>query len=154
MILSTAAVSSVPRAVPMPANAIATDRWLWKLLAFSAVLKLALVFAVRGHAPVLDEVAYLDLARGLVQTGEFEGTFRPPLYPAFMAAFLGSGLGTIGIIIAQVLISTQSSSFLDSFDPEEILADNFVLVVQPPDEPPPTPGLPLAIAEVIADHAR
>ncbi len=78
---------------------------LWTIVILSTLLKLALAVLLERQPPVLDEGAYLDLARGIVQTGAFEGTFRPPLYPAFIALFLTTGLGTVGVRLAQAVLS-------------------------------------------------
>jgi 4-amino-4-deoxy-L-arabinose transferase-like glycosyltransferase len=84
------------------------DRVLVVTLLLSLALKLGLAVLAERNAPVLDEGAYLELARGLAATGHYEGTFRPPLYPAFEAFFLWSGLGTIGIRLTQAILSTLS----------------------------------------------
>ena len=78
------------------------DRGLLWIAGVSFILKLGLAVFAERNAPVLDEGAYLTLAKNLAATGHFEGTFRPPLYPAFEALFLWSGLGTIGIRLTQV----------------------------------------------------
>ena len=85
-----------------------TDRALVVTVLISLALKLALAVLAERNAPVLDEGAYLTLARRLAETGQFEGTFRPPLYPAFQALFLAGGVGTLGIRIAQVILSSIS----------------------------------------------
>lgn len=87
---------------------LATDRVLWSILFLSTALKLLLAVVLDRQPAVLDEVAYLDLAKGITANGQFEGTFRPPFYPAFMSAFLSLGLGTLGIRIMQCLLSALS----------------------------------------------
>lgn len=82
------------------------DRFLIAILTGSFLIKLFLAIATSGNGPVLDEGAYLSLAQGLVDGRGFEGTFRPPFYPAFMAAHLALGAGTLGIRLSQVLLST------------------------------------------------
>jgi 4-amino-4-deoxy-L-arabinose transferase-like glycosyltransferase len=82
------------------------ERRLAWILVVSLVLKLGLAFFAERNDPVLDERAYLQIAQELAQTGRFEGTFRPPLYPAFEALLLAAGLGTLGIRIVQTLLST------------------------------------------------
>jgi hypothetical protein len=72
-------------------------------------LKLALALAVRHHAPILDEGAYLKLATQLAAGGGYEGTFRPPGYPAFLAFWLAIGAGTLGVRLAQVALSAWST---------------------------------------------
>lgn len=84
------------------------DRWLWALVVVTTAIKLVLAVVVDGQNAVLDEVAYLDLAQGIARTGAFEGTFRPPLYPAFMALFLALGGGTLAIRLSQVLLNALS----------------------------------------------
>lgn len=84
------------------------DRSLLMIVSVSLALKIVLAVLAEHNAPVLDEGAYLQLARALASTGHFEGTFRPPLYPAFEALFLWSGLGTLGIRLAQAILSTVS----------------------------------------------
>ena len=85
-----------------------SDRALLWIAGVSCGIKLLLAFVGERNAPILDEGAYLSLARNLAATGNFEGTFRPPLYPAFEALFLWGGLGTLGIRLAQVVLSTIS----------------------------------------------
>lgn len=84
-------------------------RALWAILGSSLLLKLVLAVMANGNAPVLDEVAYLGIAKTLVAEGRYETTFRPPLYPGFIAAFLALGLGTLGVRIAQALLGTVSA---------------------------------------------
>jgi 4-amino-4-deoxy-L-arabinose transferase-like glycosyltransferase len=95
-------------AQPSLVGQLRTDRTLLAITGLSFALKLVLGVLADRNAPVLDEGAYLALARGLVEGGSFEGTFRPPLYPAFEALFLGVGLGTLGIRLIQVVLSTLS----------------------------------------------
>lgn len=71
-------------------------------------LRLGLAVATDGSPAVLDETAYLRVARTLVAEGRFEGTFRPPLYPAFMAAIFAVGGGTLAIRVVQALLATAS----------------------------------------------
>ena len=97
---------------PVARPALRRDHVLWAMLGASLLLKLALAILVDGHQPVLDEVAYLGLARTLAGEGRFTGTFRPPLYPAFMALFLVTGLGTLGVRVAQALVSTVSAALV------------------------------------------
>lgn len=85
------------------------DRVFVAGLATSVVLKLGLALAVRQHAPILDEGAYLELATQLAAGGGYEGTFRPPGYPAFMALWLAAGAGTLGIRLVQVVLSAWST---------------------------------------------
>jgi 4-amino-4-deoxy-L-arabinose transferase-like glycosyltransferase len=85
-----------------------SDRTLLWITGISTAVKLLLALFAERNAPILDEGAYLSLARNLAASGHFQGTFRPPLYPAFEAIFLGSGLGTLGIRLAQVILSTAS----------------------------------------------
>lgn len=85
------------------------DRVFLAGLAGSVALKLALALAVRHHAPILDEGAYLKLATQLAAGGGYEGTFRPPGYPAFLAFWLAIGAGTLGIRLAQVALSAWST---------------------------------------------
>jgi hypothetical protein len=59
-----------------------TDRALLWVAGISCGIKLVLAVLAERNAPILDEGAYLSLARNLAATGRFEGTFRPPLYPA------------------------------------------------------------------------
>ncbi len=87
-------------------------RFLLLVLAASGLLKLVLAVAVRHHAPILDEGAYLELAQGLAAGRGYVGTFRPPGYPAFMAVFLSLGLGTLGVRLAQVALSLLSTVLL------------------------------------------
>ena len=84
------------------------DRGLLWIVGVSCGIKLLLALVAERNAPILDEGAYLSLARNLAATGHFEGTFRPPLYPMFEAVFLRGGLGTLGIRLAQVVLSTLS----------------------------------------------
>lgn len=85
------------------------DRLFLAGLAGSVTLKLALALAVRHHAPILDEGAYLKLATQLATGGGYEGTFRPPGYPAFLAFWLAIGAGTLGVRLAQVALSAWST---------------------------------------------
>ena len=85
-----------------------SDRTLFWIAGISFGLKLLFAFLAERNAPILDEGAYLSLARNLASTGHFQGTFRPPLYPALEALFLWSGLGTLGIRLAQAVLSTIS----------------------------------------------
>jgi 4-amino-4-deoxy-L-arabinose transferase-like glycosyltransferase len=85
------------------------DRTFVAGLALSVALKLVLALAVRQHAPILDEGAYLELATGLAEGRGYEGTFRPPGYPAFMAFWLAIGAGTLGVRLAQVALSAWST---------------------------------------------
>jgi 4-amino-4-deoxy-L-arabinose transferase-like glycosyltransferase len=85
-----------------------SDRALLWIAGVSCGIKLLFALVAERNAPILDEGAYLSLARSLAATGHFQGTFRPPLYPAFEALFLYGGLGTLGIRLAQVVLSTLS----------------------------------------------
>ena len=85
------------------------DRALLAVLAGSLLVRLVLALLADRNAPVLDEGAYLQLARGLATGGGYEGTFRPPLYPAFMAASLVLGAGTLGIRLAQAILGTVAT---------------------------------------------
>lgn len=85
------------------------DRVFLAGLAGSVVVKLILALAVRHHAPVLDENAYLQLATRLAEGAGFQGTFRPPGYPAFLAFWLALGAGTLGVRLAQVALSAWST---------------------------------------------
>lgn len=71
----------------------------------AAALRIALAFAADRSTPVLDETAYLRLAQTLAAQGRFDGTFRPPLYPAFMAAALRAGGSTLAIRLIQSLLA-------------------------------------------------
>lgn len=84
------------------------DRALLLVLAVSTALKLVLALVVRHDAAILDEGAYLELAQGLAGGQGFSGTFRPPGYPAFLAFFLWIGAGTLGVRLAQVVLSGLS----------------------------------------------
>ncbi|HEU4565471.1 MAG TPA: glycosyltransferase family 39 protein [Gemmatimonadaceae bacterium] len=84
-------------------------RALWAILGSSLILKLVLAVVANGNAAVLDEVAYLGIAKTIVAEGRYETTFRPPLYPGFIAAFLALGLGTLGVRVAQALLGTVSA---------------------------------------------
>lgn len=86
-----------------------TGRLLAPLLGAALALRVGLALVVDPAAPVLDERAYLDLARTLAAEGRFEGTFRPPLYPAFLALFLELGLGTLGARLAQAVLGTLAA---------------------------------------------
>ncbi|MFQ5745772.1 MAG: ArnT family glycosyltransferase [Gemmatimonadota bacterium] len=88
------------------------DRALWLILGGSLVLKLVLAAIEHGAAAVLDERAYLALARGLAEGRPYLDTFRPPLYPAFLAAMLAAGLGTAGVWAGQAILSTVSTVFI------------------------------------------
>lgn len=85
------------------------DRWFLGVLAGSVLLKLVLAFVVRHDAAILDEAAYLELAQGLAAGRGFDGTFRPPGYPAFLAIWLWLGAGTLGARLAQVGLSAVST---------------------------------------------
>jgi len=104
----TPANANAPAPANAPANVPVHAPVLWLILLLTAALKLLLALAVDAHAPVLDERAYLEIAERLAAEGRFTGTFRPPLYPAFMAFFLAVGWGTLGIRLAQVVLSTAS----------------------------------------------
>lgn len=84
------------------------DRVLIAILAASFLVRLFLALATSGNEPVVDEVAYLNLAQDIAEGRGFESTFRPPLYPLFMAAHLAAGAGTLGVRITQVLLSTMA----------------------------------------------
>ncbi|MEO8634272.1 MAG: glycosyltransferase family 39 protein [Gemmatimonadales bacterium] len=85
------------------------DRAFLAGFAGSVAIKLALALAVRHHAAILDEGAYLRLATQLAAGGGYEGTFRPPGYPAFLAFWLVLGAGTLGVRLAQVALSAWST---------------------------------------------
>jgi len=85
------------------------DRVFLAGLAGSVAVKLILAIAVRQHAPVLDENAYLHLATQLAAGAGYESTFRPPGYPAFLAFWLAIGAGTLGVRLAQVALSAWST---------------------------------------------
>lgn len=93
----------------MSAAAWYQDRRFFLGLCASVVLKLVLALAVRNHAPILDEGAYLELATRLATGGGYAGTFRPPAYPAFLAFWLAIGAGTLGVRLAQVALSAWST---------------------------------------------
>lgn len=84
------------------------DRTLLLVLSASTALKLVLAFLVRHDPAILDEGAYLELAQGLAAGQGFNGTFRPPGYPAFLAFWLWIGAGTLGVRLAQVALSGLS----------------------------------------------
>ena len=96
----------------MTTPARSPQRFLAGVLVASGLLKLVLALAVRHHDAILDEGAYLELAQGLAAGHGFSGTFRPPGYPAFMAAWLWLGSGTLGIRLAQVALSLGSTVLL------------------------------------------
>ncbi|MFH0983230.1 MAG: glycosyltransferase family 39 protein [Planctomycetota bacterium] len=81
---------------------------LWAVVLVSAVLKLTLVVAFRSSPIVLDERDYLQLAQTLATEGRYVGTFRPPLYPAYLALMLTLGWDRLGIGAGQVVFSTVS----------------------------------------------
>jgi len=85
------------------------DRAFLVGLAGSVALKVGLALAVRDHAPILDEGAYLKLATQLAAGAGYEGTFRPPGYPIFLAFWLAIGAGTLGVRLAQVALSAWST---------------------------------------------
>ncbi len=85
------------------------DRVFLAGFAGSVAIKFALALAVRHHAPILDEGAYLKLAEQLAAGGGYEGTFRPPGYPAFLGFWLAIGAGTLGVRLAQVALSAWST---------------------------------------------
>ena len=84
------------------------DLVLAGVLAAGLAIRLFLAVWLDRTPAVLDEADYLGLARGLVERGELAGTFRPPLYPAFLAFFLATGLGTLGVRVAQAVLSAAS----------------------------------------------
>ncbi|MGH7474841.1 MAG: glycosyltransferase family 39 protein [Longimicrobiales bacterium] len=69
-------------------------------------LKTVLALIADTQRPILDEAVYLTLAESIASEGRFPTTFRPPLYPAFLAAFLALGLGSVGARLAQAVLST------------------------------------------------
>lgn len=81
---------------------------LWCGIVVSTAIKVWLAFAVDSTPAVLDEGQYLRLARGIAEQGRFEGTFRPPLYPAFLATHLRLGWGTLGVRLTQALLSAAT----------------------------------------------
>ncbi len=58
--------------------------------------------------PVNDEHVYVSFARVLAETGEYRELFRPPLYPALLAAVFGLGGGLAAARFAQVVLATAS----------------------------------------------
>ena len=93
----------------MTSTAWQQDRSFVIGLGISLILKLVLALAVRDHAAILDEGAYLELATALAAGAGYSGTFRPPGYPAFMAFWLAAGAGTLGVRLAQVALSGWST---------------------------------------------
>lgn len=88
------------------------DGVLWTVLLLSLALKLTLAITLDDTAPVLDERDYLQLAQRWAHEGHFPGTFRPPLYPAYMALILSAGGRSLHIRLGQVLLSTVSLLFV------------------------------------------
>ena len=55
------------------------------VLGVSMLLKLTVVFLTTHVELVLDESNYVDIAQFFLANGHFEGAFRPPVYPLFVA---------------------------------------------------------------------
>lgn len=62
--------------------------------------------------PTNDEVKYLRLARILAEQGRYAETFRPPVYPAYVALNMAVGWGTLGVRVTQVVLSTLTIVFV------------------------------------------
>lgn len=58
--------------------------WIWILLLFTLALILRLVLLRYRHCIETDGVAYVAIARGLIQHGTLEDTLFPPFYPALL----------------------------------------------------------------------
>ena len=84
------------------------DKVLWAVVILSVVLKLAIVVELRSAPPKKDENAYLALARTLATQHRYMETFRPPLYPAYLALMLAIGWDKMGAWGGQVLLGTVS----------------------------------------------
>ncbi len=82
-----------------------SDRKFLLVLGMSLVLKVVLTF-VLPRQPYLDEWAYHNIAIRWLEGGKYPTTFRPPLYPALLALSLASGLRTMGLRLAQTVMST------------------------------------------------
>lgn len=84
------------------------DRVVWAIVLISVVLKLALVVELRSAPPKKDENVYLALARTLAVEHRYAETFRPPLYPSYLAVMLAIGWDKMGVWVGQVLLGTVS----------------------------------------------
>ena len=90
----SAHLASVPPAV----------RWV---LAVSFLLKLAVVALTTHVELVLDEPNYVEIAQYFLANGHFEGAFRPPVYPLFVALCQAiGGDSATPVRVGHALIST------------------------------------------------
>ena len=68
-----------------------TPRIVWWTLGVGLVARLVVVHWSTGIALILDELNYFEYAQHLAATGLLPDAFRPPLYPAFIAATTAIG---------------------------------------------------------------
>lgn len=85
-----------------------TDRWVLWALGAALVLRCGLVWLFPDPRLQNDEIDYWRLAEGLARGEGFVSNFRPPLYPAFMALFIGLGEGTVAVRAAQAVLGALS----------------------------------------------
>ena len=81
---------------------------LGAILVSSFILKLGLAVSFPDSTPKLDELDYLQLAKGLQNEGRMVDTYRPPLYPLYLAAVTKLGGGDFAIRFWQIVMSTVS----------------------------------------------
>jgi len=76
------------------------------ILLVSFLLKLSFAVNVDRLPPRNDERAYLELAAGILQSGEYTSLFRPPGFPAFIALVVKAGGSVETVRVMQTVLST------------------------------------------------
>jgi|GEM_PF-2745417 len=85
-------------------------RWV---LGVSLLLKLAVVALTTHVELVLDEANYVEIAQYFLANGHFEGAFRPPVYPLFVALCQAIGGDTATPVrVGHALVSTATGVVL------------------------------------------
>ena len=85
-------------------------RWV---LGISLLLKLAVVALTTHVELVLDESNYVEIAQYFLANGHFEGAFRPPVYPLFVAFCQAiGGDSATPVRIGHALVSTAAGVVL------------------------------------------
>mgnify|MGYP000341699541 CR=1 FL=1 len=83
------------------------------LLMLALVLRLVVVWATSDVELVLDELDYVKRARFILENGHLPDAFRPPVYPAMLAAIFGlAGVEPTAVRLAQALLGTGTAALL------------------------------------------
>lgn len=103
--------------------------YLISILSIALISRIAILHFSWEVKPLFDEGDYLNKAKEILEKGYFDGAFRPPLYPYFLAALIKVFNNNIYYVkLTQVLIGTLSTLYIYKTAKEMFTSENVALI--------------------------